>query len=252
MDNGTHGIKKMSEISSKIRSIRFALALCLVCSILLTGASVGLKSIQDLNVDIDRQKNILKAVGLIGYDSAFDAVKVQNLYEENIKKIQINPAGKIVAGKEGDEKSDYLQVYIYLKGDDIGSYILPIHTQGLWGKISGYMALDTDGSTVLGFTVYSHSETPGLGGEIEREWFQRNFIGKKIINHKGDFVSVRIAKGSVTDSIPSEQQQNFVDGISGATLTGKLLTSGLKEVLSTYEPMSLKFRTRQQIKLYKR
>jgi Na+-transporting NADH:ubiquinone oxidoreductase subunit C len=38
------------------------------------------------------------------------------------------------------------------------------------------------------------------------------------------------------------RQVNYVDGISGATMTGKFLTSGLKEILQEYEPVAIQFR----------
>ena len=109
----------------------------------------------------------------------------------------------------------------------------------------GYLAIQDDGSTISGFTVYKHSETPGLGGEIEKNWFQKNFIGKKIVDQAGDFVSISVAKGKVADRITKDQQSNFVDGISGATLTGKYLTAGVKEILKSYEPVSIRFRKNQ-------
>jgi Na+-transporting NADH:ubiquinone oxidoreductase subunit C len=42
--------------------------------------------------------------------------------------------------------------------------------------------------------------------------------------------------------VPPEAQANYVDGISGATLTGQFLTAGLKTILRDYEPVSLQFR----------
>ena len=96
--------------------------------------------------------------------------------------------------------------------------------------------------SVSGFTVYSHQETPGLGGEIEKNWFQKNFEGKTILDDQGNFVSVTIAKGAVKGQIPESRQKNFVDGISGATMTGKFLSGGLKETLNQYEPLSERFR----------
>ena len=41
-------------------------------------------------------------------------------------------------------------------------------------------AIEPDGITAKGITFYAHKETPGLGGEVDKAWFQDNFIGKKI------------------------------------------------------------------------
>ena len=102
--------------------------------------------------------------------------------------------------------------------------------------------MENDGATVAGFTVFSHGETPGLGGEIETAWFQKNFQGKKIVDGSGVFTAIGIAKGKAADTIPPERQANYVDGISGATLTGRFLSEGLQTTLAAYEKVSTNFR----------
>jgi len=137
---------------------------------------------------------------------------------------------------------------LYVQVDQQGriqAYVVPINTRGLWGAIHGYLALENDGATIRGFTVYKHSETPGLGGEIESRWFRKNFEHKRIVDADGDFVSIRVAKGSVKDVVPQAQRPNYVDGISGATMTGRFLSAGLKEILHDYEPLAIEFRQKQ-------
>ena len=90
---------------------------------------------------------------------------------------------------------------------------------------------------------------PGLGGEIENQWFQRNFVGKQITDTEGNFVSIKIAKGAVEDAVRQDLKPNYVDGISGATMTGKFLTQGLEDILQTYEPVSVHFRNQGMLKL---
>ena len=227
-------------MSNYAKSIIFAAVLGIVCSSLLTLASTGLKEYQLKNVAIDKHKNILKSVGLISDKQKLSQDAIDRLYKENIRQMWVNPEGKIVSEKKKTEND--LLVYLYEKQEKIQSYIIPIDSKGLWGRILGYLAIKNDGTTVAGFTVYSHSETPGLGGEIEKSWFQNNFIGKKILDDAGNFVSVSITKGAVKDKIPESKRKNFVDGISGASLTGKFLSAGLKETLLEYEPLSKRFR----------
>jgi Na+-transporting NADH:ubiquinone oxidoreductase subunit C len=227
-------------MSSNTKSVLFAVILCLVCSILLTMASSGLKSYQVRNINIDRQRNLLRSAGLIDDQDDNTTEYIEKLYSEKIKSLWVDSSGRIVSESERGEKS--LPIYLYVKGNEIEAYIVPIDAQGLWGKINGYLAINKDGSTISGFTVYKHSETPGLGGEIERSWFQRNFKGKKIVNKEGKFVSISIARGAVKDVIQEELRANFVDGISGATLTGKFLSASMKDILKEYESVSVKFR----------
>lgn len=228
--------------SNQMKSVLFAVILCVVLSLLLTVVSKGLKPMQQKNIMVDRHKNILKSVGLVQNNKSYTAEDIDKLYSENITQLHVDEYGRVVEtnGKEGVKS---LPVCIYKKPDGtIESYIIPIDTKGLWGKIHGYLAIKSDGSTISGFTVYKHSETPGLGGEIEQSWFQKNFVGKKIVDQEGEFVSIAVAKGQVKEQVKQDRQTNFVDGISGATLTGKFLSKGIKEILSEYEPVSIKFR----------
>ena len=227
-------------MSSGLRSILFAAVLCVVCSLLLTAASTGLQVYQQKNIALDRQKNILKAVGLVSGDRSYSAREIDELFHRRIETRWVGPQGRFVDAAERSPCG--CRIYLNVENGKIRDYIVPINTRGLWGKIHGYLALKDDGQTVAGFTVYQHSETPGLGGEIEKNWFQKNFVGKKIVNQKGEFVSISIAKGKVDQSVPTAKRPNYVDGISGATLTGKYLTAGLHQILSTYEPASIRFR----------
>ncbi|MCB2144945.1 MAG: FMN-binding protein [Deltaproteobacteria bacterium] len=227
-------------MSDQLKSVAFTVAIALGCSLLLTGAATGLKDRKLRNVAVDRQKNILKAVGLLNSDKPPTLARIEQLYKDNIRCYAMDGAGRIVADDSGP---DGLPVCFYVKDNQPAAYILPVDSRGLWGKIHGYMAIESDGKTVAGFSVYSHNETPGLGGEIEKPWFQKNFVGKQIVDGTGRFAAVGIAKGKVADAIPEDRQANYVDGISGATLTGKYLTGGLKDVLSEYEPLSQRFRT---------
>ena len=234
-------------MSDRLKSVVFAAVMCLVVSLLLTTASTGLQRFQQKNVLIDKHKNILQSVGIYDPDKKTDADTIERLFAESIKPLWVDPDGQLIEEKDRSEQS--LPVYVYVKDDAVNAYIIPINSRGLWGRILGYLALEADGSTVAGFTVYKHSETPGLGGEIEKRWFQKNWIGKQIVDQAGDFVSVGIAKGKVQEMIPEKDRPHYVDGISGATLTGKYLTSGIREILEKYEPVSVKFRNNPAAKV---
>ncbi len=265
----------------RLYALKFAGILCLVCCSLITGASVGLQGMQRENMAVDRQKNILKAAGILSSDASVSSDEIKSLYQEMIEEILVNEAGDIVSSPSHDREASFspssgaselknggameetggnggslpsvpssnLPLYLYKtlakesaeSETEIKAYIIPIESRGLWGKIKGYLAFENDGMTVAGFTVYSHAETPGLGGEIEKAWFGKNFVGKKIVNSAGEFVSVSIAKGDV-ESLSEEKQKHYVDGISGATLTGKYLSQGLRKNLERYEGVSIKFR----------
>jgi Na+-transporting NADH:ubiquinone oxidoreductase subunit C len=229
-------------MSDPLKSIAFTALVALVCSLLLTGAATGLKDRKLRNVAVDRQKNILKAVGLLDSGGQPTIAQIERLYQDNIRCYTLDGSGRIKAGETG---TDNLPVCFYVKDNQPAAYILPVNSRGLWGKIHGYVAIENDGRTVAGFSVYSHNETPGLGGEIETPWFRQNFVGKRIVDGAGEFAAVGIAKGKVADTIAPDRQANYVDGISGATLTGNFLSGGLRDVLLEYEALSKQFRAGQ-------
>jgi len=230
-------------MSNHFKSIIFAAVMSIICSSLLTLASAGLKVYQLKNMALDRQKNILKSVGLVEEDQAPNPDTLAKRYAERIQQMWVDAQGRLVTAEQKGPND--LSVYLHVKDGAVQAYIIPVDSRGLWGRISGYLALENDGITVAGFTVYNHQETPGLGGEIEQNWFQKNFAGKKILDEKGNLVSVTIAKGAAADKIPQSRRQYYVDGISGASMTGKFLSEGIKQTLIEYEPLSKRFREKK-------
>lgn len=230
-------------MSERLKSIIFAAILCVACSLLLTTASIGLQRFQQKNILIDKHRNILKSVDLIQKGRSYSADEINAMFALYIKPIRIDSTGRLIEAPQPDGQE--LPLYVFLENENIQAYIVPINSRGLWGRIQGYLAIENDGTTIKGFTVFKHSETPGLGGEIEKDWFQKNWVGKKIVDRSGEFVSVAIAKGAADEVIPQEKRTHYVDGISGATLTGKYLSAGIKETLQNYEPVSINFRKNQ-------
>ena len=79
---------------------------------------------------------------------------------------------------------------------------------------------------------YKHSETPGLGGEIEKRWFQKNFEGKKVVSRAGNFLSISIAKGGAKNTVPEDRRINYVDGISGSNTDRQISYDRIKRYSS--------------------
>ncbi len=226
--------------NSRLNVVLFAAGLSLVCSLLITAAASGLKSYQQENIALDKKVNLLRAANLVPPGVKPPKQEINALYTHRIREVIVDRAGKVI---DADAPGSMHLYFVRAKDNPEATdgYILPINTRGLWGKIRGYLAFENDGQTVSGFSVFSHSETPGLGGEIESAWFQKNFKGKKVLNSQDRFVSVGIAKGK-TQNLPEDLRDHYVDGISGATLTGKYLTEGIKSTLEKYEGVSVTFR----------
>lgn len=120
-----------------------------------------------------------------------------------------------------------LPVYVCNKDADT-LYVLPVRGKGLWGPIWGYVALESNFNTVYGAVFDHKSETPGLGAEINTDWFEGNFPGKQIFEN-GEFVSLEVAKGGNT-----QDNIHAVDAISGGTITSKGVQAMLLDCLSGY------------------
>lgn len=238
----------MFDKTNKLYVILFAFGISLICSVLITATASGLKGFQQENIALDKRVNLLRAAGIVPSDEKPDKEEANELFDTRIREVIVDSQGNITETDTPDGMHLYFVVdpekQTGTSEDEITGYILPINTRGLWGKIHGYLAFENDGQTVSGFSVYNHAETPGLGGEIESSWFQKNFKGKKILNSQDQFVSVGIAKGKV-DDMPQEKQAHYVDGISGATLTGKYLSEGIEATLMKYEGVSISFRQKE-------
>lgn len=208
--------------------ISFMAGITIVLGFLLSFTAASLKTKQDFNIEIDIKKNILSSLNIPADQSQkLSQSAIQKLFEEEITTLNIDESGM---------KSDdgALSVYIATDGEQPTGYSIPISGKGLWSTIYGYIALEPDGKTVKGITFYQHGETPGLGGELEKDWFTSNFVGKQIYNKEGELVSIEIVKGQVNPSNINAIHQ--VDGISGSTLTTKGMNQFIAHDLNIYKP----------------
>jgi len=220
----------------------FISMLTIISSLLLSLAATQLKSYQDYNIDVDKKKNILKSIGLDV--SALEPKNILSEYNARILEIITDRDGNNVKSikfsdlllsenkRTGEsiftyEGNNYLPVF---KSSSPEATIIPISGKGLWSTLFGYFAIDDDFNTVRGITFYQHGETPGLGGEVDKAWFQANFAGKKIKDNSGNLVSIEVVKGKSGDNI------HGVDGISGATITSRGVTDFLLRDLKRYVP----------------
>ena len=213
---------------SNVYILSFMAGITIVLGFLLSFAATSLQGLQTFNIEIDKKKNILSSLN-IPQDKTLQLTseEIEQLFEDKITEIKVDADG---IKTDGDGN------YIYISTIDgkASGYSIPISGKGLWSTIYGYIALEADGETVKGIKFYQHGETPGLGGEIEKEWFTSNFVGKKIYNENGDMISIEIVKGHVNPKNVNANHQ--VDGISGSTLTGRGMNKFLKEDLNRYKP----------------
>ncbi len=233
------------------KTIIVALALCLVCSVFVASAAVGLKPIQKANSDLDRKRNILAAAQML--NPGDDVDEVFATVEKRLVNIEagrfatdeeLAEAGITVASYDqqsaakdpalssslsGDEdpasikrRAKFATVYLVKDADAKARIIVPVHGYGLWSTMYGFMALEQDYSTVVGFGFYQQGETPGLGGEVDNPNWKAIWEGKEVYDEDGNAV-IHLVKGSVDGNNPQAEHQ--IDGLSGATLTSRGVTN---------------------------
>ena len=222
----------------------FSLIMVTIVAVLLSFIAMQLKPLQEMNVQIEKKQDVLKSVGKAGEAGEVDDKNAyineefaQYITESYVvdftgNKVETDAFAVMLAlGAEirkPREERDY-PVFVYSENGGSKKYILPVQGKGLWGPIWGYVALEEDLNTIAGAVFDHKGETPGLGAEINTEWFQEPFTGKTIFNEKGEFVSVEVVKGGAD---PSSKHQ--VDVISGGTITSKALEEMMIDCMTGY------------------
>ncbi len=217
-------------------TIIFMAVITILLGSFLSIAAGQLEDIQELNVENDSKKNILSCLGYKeSQDKPWTSNDIKKIFENNIDAYVLNSKGNRTDKdpKLVDPETDNENYPIYVDKNDgkIKGYAIPISGKGLWSTLYGYFAIEPDGITAKGITFYAHKETPGLGGEVDKQWFQKNFVGKRFINDDGELVGIKVIKGKAD---PNSRYE--VDGISGATITSKGLENFLIDDLKKYEP----------------
>jgi electron transport complex protein RnfG len=94
--------------------------------------------------------------------------------------------------------------YVAKKDSSVYGYLIESYGKGYSGYIHVLIAADT-GFSVRRISILSHTETPGLGDEIETPGFKDRFSGKRS-------AAMKVIKG---------QTETDIQAISGATISSR-------------------------------
>lgn len=231
------------------KTVAVAVALCLVCSLVVSAAAVLLRPLQEHNASLALKREVVKVAGLYqpGDDVAAAFAKLDAKLVDletgdyvtdmdpvgyDPRKAAKDPELGLSLTPEQDlarirSRAKIMPVYLRYAGDSrepryIESIILPVHGYGLWSTMYGLLALDPDGRTIQRVSFYEQRETAGLGGEVANPQWQASWQDKEVVDAQGD-PRFTVVKGSVQPGSPDAQYQ--VDGLSGATLTSDGVTN---------------------------
>ena len=205
---------------------------------ILSIVAMQLQPLQKKNFEKNKKQNILLSLNI--QTSKENAIEKYDEYitesyvinHEGEKKEGIDAFSvKLAKELEKPVKTRNYPIYVGSVEEGNKQYVIPVRGKGLWGPIWGFVALEDDFNTVYGANFSHDSETPGLGAEISTREFQKQFIGKKIFDDSGNFVSVSVVKGGA-----SSDAKHAVDGISGGTITSDGVDKMLEDVVGDYVP----------------
>ena len=224
--------------NSNSYTIVYAAVLVVIVAFLLAFVFQALRPAQEANVALDKQKQILYSLNIRGLQDQAAAAKYKEvvtadeIIDANGNVVDKGSKGGTAAGfklNSGDFKAGKLAVYVCSVNGQT-KYVIPVYGMGLWGPISGYIALNDDKSTIYGAYFNHESETAGLGAEIkDNQKWQEKFQGKKLF--KGD------DRNAIAISVLKKRDRkdpNPVDAVTGATLTSNGVTDMLHDCLGQY------------------
>ncbi|MEM7170029.1 MAG: Na(+)-translocating NADH-quinone reductase subunit C [Pseudomonadota bacterium] len=217
-----------------------AVVLCLVCSVIVSAAAIGLRPLQEVNKQLEIKRNILQVAGLMRPGASIDELFKQ--IEPRVVDLRTGDFSDAVDPATYDQRAaardpaqsealpisedlasikrqaHYATVYL-VKGEDgkATTVILPVHGYGLWSTLYGYLAVKPDGRQIVGLQFYEHAETPGLGGEVDNPSWRGQWPEKLIFDDDGN-VKIDVVKGAATSGPDADYE---VDGLAGATLTSR-------------------------------
>jgi Na+-transporting NADH:ubiquinone oxidoreductase subunit C len=223
---------------SPVRAFVIVIAVCVVCSVLVSSAAVVLAPIQHENALKVRKRQILQAAGLlvqgrdinqqfaqmtprmVSMDSG-EYVEAGDPVDFDVARVSRDAKSSVAVPADSDiakirRRPNVMPVYLVEKDGKVETIVLPVHGYGLWSTLYGFLALDGDGRTVKGISFYQHGETPGLGAEIDNPTWQAKWNGKEALAGDGT-VLLEIVKGEPR----GEGAEHQVDGLAGATLTAR-------------------------------
>lgn len=229
-------------------TVLFAVAVCVVCALMVAVAAVVLAPTQEANARRYMQKNVLLAAGLVKPGIDVSDEELRRIFRERIQVRLVNfvegrlvPADQVDAARYDQRaaRNDPAQsrvappnragvkrmahlgtVHFVMTDGKVEQVVLAVEGLGMWGTIYGFVSIAPDGNTVLGLTYYDQKETPGLGGEIGNPVWQALWRGRHAYDARWA-PAVSVIKGTAG---PADQDPLHVDGLSGATITSNAIT----------------------------
>ncbi|WP_340158648.1 Na(+)-translocating NADH-quinone reductase subunit C, partial [uncultured Maribacter sp.] len=236
---------------SNVYTVVFAAVMVVVVGSILAFLASALRPNIKENERFEKQQNILYAMGVnengddAGSVNFIPTDVVEDEFANYIKEQLVIQGDKITEDNEAYlidlkkqlaniKKGEPYKLPVFI-GEKDGKkfYIIPMYGKGLWDAIWGFIALD-DTMTVQGVYFDHKGETPGLGANIKMRYFMDDFKGETILNGT-QYAGISVAKGN-NDPLNKTKDDNEVDALAGATITGNGVSAMISETVKLYKP----------------
>ena len=223
---------------SAAKTLLVSLAVCLVCSFVVSAAAVWLRPLQRANLERRKTAEILDMLraqpGLSELLGGIDAAAVETRMVDlergvevadvdpatyDLRAASVDPAQSVALPADRDparigRRPRLAPVHLVRHEGRLRAIILPIYGRGYGGMIHGYLALEGDANTVSGVSFYEHAETPGIGAAITGPTWRGRWSGKRLRDAEGA-LRIRVVDAKTPEAAGDALHR--VDAISGAT-----------------------------------
>lgn len=222
---------------SNVYTLIYIVVLVVLVGTALAFTSISLKDRQQANANADKMRQILASLHVMPQSTAIISTYSEYITDSYIVNdrgeridTEVSPFNVNIALQSKKPAAErMLPVFQATMPDGATKYVLPMYGAGLWGPIWGYVSVDADGTTVFGAYFAHQGETPGLGAEIEKPAFSDQFDGKHLIKDSR-FLPIEVVKAGI---VPVDDN-DYVDGVSGGTITSKGVGAMIDNCLSPY------------------
>lgn len=220
----------------RIKVFGIAILVALVCSVVVSMASIALRPMQEAHLVAEREARMAAMLDTLpGMREIMEEAGVDRLetrlvdLETGVFAVGVDPETYDVQAALNDPEESlaippeidvaglrrralYAPVHLLESNGELLLIVLPVSATGYQSTVRAMLALEADLRTVAALTIIEQAETAGIGSRVEDPDWLALWPGKQVANDAGEIViSVVRGKGSG----PHE-----VDGISGATRTG--------------------------------
>lgn len=190
------------------------------------------------NEQVHRERAVLKSLGLADDKTSPEqvhAIYVARIVDGRGVTDPTDPAHEMIRRAAG--------AYVLTAEDDpnaVEAYVVPIHGQGYWDVIAGFVAIEAREApdalhTVRGVAFYQQSETPGLGARITEDEFKNQFRVRWRMEQDVPVLTLEPQARPIEMVNPSAPlDEHSIRSLSGATQTSTRLARFMNEMLEAW------------------